>query len=130
MNQVRKFHGEIEDMLNNLKEIERLFNEGYYYYRIIKSTSLPDKLFYSQHSTNYYTGIDVVLNPLIVSFTRKVDDACLVNSRGCTSYGEYSYEPERLKKLRHVYKWDKSYSRLKELGFFVNDIFILEVMFK
>ena len=122
MNQVRKFHGEIEDILNNVKEIHRLFNEGYYYYRI-QSTSLPDKLIYSIFSTR----IDVVLNPLIVSLTKKVKDICLVNAAGISSYGEYSYEPERLKNLHHVYKWD---GRLKELGFIVNDIFILKVKFK
>ena len=125
MNQVRKFHGEIEDTLSNLKEI-CFFNKGHYYYRI-KSTSLPisGTLVESPYCTDI--GIDVVLNPLIVSFTRKVDDACLVNAIGCTSYGEYSYEPGRLKRLRHVYKWVQSYLLLKELGFIVNDIFILRV---
>ena len=129
MNQVRKFHGKIEDMLNNLKEIECLVNEGHYHYRI-KSTSLADKLLHSQHSTNYYTGIDVVLNPLTVSLTRKAENICLVNAAGISSYGEYSYERGRLDNLHHVYKWVQSYSNLKELGFIVNDIFILKVKFK
>ena len=34
MNQVRKFHQEIEDMLNNLKELECLYYCGYDYHRI------------------------------------------------------------------------------------------------
>ena len=102
MNQVRKFYGNIEDMLNNLKEIERLFHEGYNYYRI-KSTSLPDKLFYTTYSGFYSTDINVVLNPLIVSFTKKVEDACLVNAACISGYGEH-----RL--YTHVYKWVQSYN--------------------
>ena len=127
MNQVRKFHGKIEDMLNNLKEIDCLFNEAHEYYRM-KSTSLPDTLV----NPNFYsTGIDVVLNPVIVSLTEKPKDICFVNARGgCANYGEYSYEAGRLKGLCHVYKWVQSYSKLKELGFIVNDIFILKVKFQ
>ena len=42
INQVRKFHGKIEDMLNNLKEIEGLYKKGWDYFSI-DTTLLPDK---------------------------------------------------------------------------------------
>ena len=122
MNQVRKFYGNIEDMLN-LNEIESSFNEGHDYFRI-KSTSLSDKVIYLQRGI----GVNVVLNPLIVSSLIKLKDVCLVNAAGISSYAEHSYEPRG---SRHVdkYKWVQSYSRLKELGFIVKDIFILKINF-
>ena len=122
MNQVRKFHGKIEDMFNNLKEIECLFNEGDDYYRI-NSTSLPKQLNRSA------IRIDVVFNPLKVSLSEKVKDVCLVNAAGTCSNDEYSCEPRGLTRLGHVYKWVQSYDDLKELGFIVNDIFILRFKF-
>ena len=61
-------------MHNNLKEIEFLFNEGHKYDRI-KSTSPPDELNCSN------IGIDVVLNPMIVSLTRKVGKANIKGRR-------------------------------------------------
>ena len=122
MNQVRKFHGEIEYMLNNLKNY--LFKDGYSYFRF-EWTPLPHTLL-SPHS-NIYTK--VVLNPLIVYFTRKAKDVCLINARGCTSCGEHSRNHSGYLVLVHRYRWEQTYEELKELGFIVNDIFILKVKF-
>ena len=84
-----------------------------------KSTSLPNN-FQSQHTG---MGITVVLNPLIVSLTGMVKRVCLVNAAGVNSYGTYSSGGEG---SNQVYKWVQSYSKLRKLGFIVNDTFILK----
>ena len=86
MNQVRMFHGIIEDMLNNPKK-SFLHDEGYSYLRLEWKSFL-----HRRFSPNYAIEISVDLNPLIIYFTIPPKDVCLVNATGVTSYGKRSYD--------------------------------------
>ena len=79
MNQVRKFHEKIEDMLNNPKK-SFLLDEGYSYLKL-EWKSFSDGLF----SPDYAIEISVDLNPLIIYFTIQPNNVCLVNATGDTS---------------------------------------------
>ena len=87
MNQVRMFHGKIEDILNNPKK-SFLCDKGYCYLRL-EWKSYSHGLHFSPNSV---IEMSVGLKPLIIYFTREQNVVCLVNATGDTSYGKHSYD--------------------------------------
>ena len=151
MNQVIKFHGNIDDMLNKRKKKKScLYDEGCDYLRLEWKSFSPRPF-----SPQCTIEISVDLNPLIIYFTQQLKDVCLVNATGSTSNGKHSYDAPVIRgpvtpanqyynsiggpslarhvnmaqpvlPSKHEYRWEQSYEELKELGFIVNDTFILK----
>ena len=133
INQVKNVDMKIGDILIELQKSPYFFYKGFFYRRI-KTKSLP---YEGSLHPDSNIGINISFDPLKISFTREAMHVWLLNTQEKITekisvsmvYNHYFMASQYVVTSQHEYRWVESYEELKELGFIVNDIFILKVNF-